>query len=606
MDAHERRRRSAAARADFLERGGCGGVPDLVTASWRRSQIAGVDADAYAAPYHDDVDLDSRLVRCARPVIERLSVDLAEVPMVIALSDARARIVARRDCSTAVGRLLDRVDFLPGFGFAEDGVGTNGIGTVFETGQPVSVVGAEHFTETLTRFACTGAPVLDPLTGRVEGVLDVSSLAETWTPLIHALVRSAAVDIGRNLFLDHSRAQQALFEVYLKADARPRQAVMAVGDTVMVNQRAQRLFSPDEQFAIHQHARFLMTRQRATESIELESGRSVHLRATRILAGSEVAGIVLLLDEDTGRRTTIGLQPQDRALPSVTAPDPATSRIANGLRNPPASSAPGSCPAWVRACSEIGVAVARGENLLVMGEPGTGKFTLLAELFHRAHPAGRRVSVDAGQVTRDGRIALGRTGTPGQPALTVLRNVDQLTAAGAEVLGDLLDTSDRSAGLVAATLSGTGVAPDLPFAALLVHFDRAVTLPPVRYRTADLPELVARTLRDLAPGRRTRLSADAARVLTAYTWPGNVTQLRDALQTALVRRPVGEIGVDDLPGYCRTAGNRTLTSLEVTERDVIVRTLQECGGNRVQAASRLGMARSSLYRKLRAYAVTEV
>ena len=144
------------------------------------------------------------------------------MPVAIALSDARARIVHRVDCSTAVGRHLDRVDFHAGFSFAEGGVGTNGIGTVFESGESVAVVGAEHFTAALTRFACTGAPVLDPVTGRVEGVLDVNSLAEDWTPLMHTLVRRAAGDIGRNLLRDRSRATQALFETFVRADARPR------------------------------------------------------------------------------------------------------------------------------------------------------------------------------------------------------------------------------------------------------------------------------------------------------------------------------------------------------------------------------------------------
>jgi transcriptional regulator of acetoin/glycerol metabolism len=68
---------------------------------------------------------------------------------------------------------------------------------------------------------------------------------------------------------------------------------------------------------------------------------------------------------------------------------------------------------------------------------------------------------------------------------------------------------------------------------------------------------------------------------------------------------VGEIQPEDLPAYCRTAGTRTLTPLETAERDAIIRGLEECAGNRVQAAASLGIARSSLYRKIRAYAITD-
>ncbi len=67
------------------------------------------------------------------------------------------------------------------------------------------------------------------MTGRVEGVLDISSLAETWSPLDAHPGPSAADDIARNLLLDRNHAHQALFEKYLRACSRPRQAVIAVG-----------------------------------------------------------------------------------------------------------------------------------------------------------------------------------------------------------------------------------------------------------------------------------------------------------------------------------------------------------------------------------------
>jgi transcriptional regulator of acetoin/glycerol metabolism len=68
---------------------------------------------------------------------------------------------------------------------------------------------------------------------------------------------------------------------------------------------------------------------------------------------------------------------------------------------------------------------------------------------------------------------------------------------------------------------------------------------------------------------------------------------------------VGEIQLEDLPGWCRTAGTRTLTPLETAERDSIVTALQRCGGNRMHTAESLGMARSSLYRKIKTYAITD-
>lgn len=612
MEADDRRLRTSAARADFLESGepGAAGVPELVRASWRRSQSAGVDADVYGVQYHDDVDYDTRLVRCARPVIERLSDDMRDVPATIALADAQARIVDRVDCSTSVGKVLDRVDFFKGYAFVEDGVGTNGIGTVFEAGSSVAVVGAEHFSETLVKFACTGAPILDPITGRVEGVLDISSLAESWSPIMHILVKSAADDIARNLLLDRNQAHQALFEMYLKACNRPRQAVIAVGgNSLMVNERAQARFGPEEQFLLQQHGRMLMARRdRSVDTVLLPDDRVVHLRVSRIVSGDQVAGIVMLLNEETKVEDRLSqLMPAEHSLPSLNLPHRRTSVIADGLRRPPAPVADSSSPAWRTACAETLAALGTEEDLLVIGETGTGKFTLLAELFQRAHPEGRCVSLDARDITDDSRFQLREPDSRTGATLFILRHLDQLTTAGAERVQEKLvvlrDTPNLS---VAATVLEGSLGIGLPFQMLLPHFDRCVTLPQLRFRVDDLAALTARMLREMGSDRRGRLSPEACRLISRYSWPRNMTQLREALASALAKRPVGEIQAQDLPGYCHTNSTRTLTTLEATERDALVTALRELGGNRLQAAAHLGVSRSSLYRKLQRYGITGV
>ena len=68
-------------------------------------------------------------------------------------------------------------------------------------------------------------------------------------------------------------------------------------------------------------------------------------------------------------------------------------------------------------------------------------------------------------------------------------------------------------------------------------------------------------------------------------------------------RPVGEIQPEDLPGYCCQTSGRTLSALESIERDAIIQALRDAGGNRVQAAATLGIARSSLYRKLTSFGI---
>jgi transcriptional regulator of acetoin/glycerol metabolism len=139
VDAAARRQHITAARAGFLATGSAQetDVPTAVTASWQRSRIAGVDASTSEASFHSDLDISSRLVRCSRPIIDRLSEETANIPLSIAVTDGKARLLTRVDNSRTIGLLLDKVSFAPGFDYAEGGIGTNGVGTVFESGQPI-------------------------------------------------------------------------------------------------------------------------------------------------------------------------------------------------------------------------------------------------------------------------------------------------------------------------------------------------------------------------------------------------------------------------------------------------------------------------------------
>jgi transcriptional regulator of acetoin/glycerol metabolism len=606
--------RVAAARADFLEygRAGAAGVSDVVAASWERSQAAGVDVSHPNSAFSSEIDTGSPLVRCARPVLQQLEIDTVDMPLVIALTDSKAQVVQRIDSSAAVARLLDRVDLAPGFDYSESTMGTNGIGTVFEAGQPISVVGPEHFSENLHLFACTGAPIINPVTGRVEGVLDISTLSQAWSPLMHTLVKSAAKDIGRNLLLDQGRAQRAIFDTYLQVTARSaRHAVFAFGDSVfMANAAAQQMFDADEQRTLREHATFLVaSKDRASDTLALPGGeRLVHIRGTRILAGSAVAGMVVIAELVTTRQPRSPRGFSEQQLPQVAIATPRTSQIVDGLSRSRDTLAGGTAPAWLRAVGELRDALERAKPTLVVGETGVGKFTLVAELFHAVYPGARSLSVDASQLRVGGPPSdiTSLVSNPGEPTLHIIRDIDQASTDGVEWLEAYFSAVESLDGpvWVVATGSDSSAAADLPFRELLHHFEVAITVPPLRCRTDDLPAITTALLRGIAPGRKVRLSPNAQRLISRYSWPHNISQLREALVHAVRRRPVGEIQDSDLPGYCQTVSRHALTPLETAERDAIVAALQEANGNRMAAATHLGMSRSSLYRKLKTYGIT--
>jgi transcriptional regulator of acetoin/glycerol metabolism len=612
-DVTDRRQRITAARAGFLATGSAApesAVLNVIAASWQRSLSAGVDAATSQASYHSDLDITSRLVRCSRPIIDRLSDETTDIPLSIAVTDGKARVLTRVDNSRTIGLLLDKVSFAPGFDYGEEGMGTNGVGTVFESGQPIQIVGPEHFHERLQPFACSGTPIRDPLSGRIEGVLDISCLVEHSSPLMHSLVRSAAHDIERNLLMDRSQCQQALFETFVRVDARSRGGVMAVGGTVvMANTVAQGLLTPMERATIQDHARQLMSRHEPTvDRLELYTGKVIRIKSTRIVAGGDVAGMVLeimlVAEAATPASETVAEQP----VPMLAMGSGADLNLPL-LLTASALSGSGQSPLWKRACSDIASASSNHEAFLVMGETGTGKFSLIAEIYHRVNPGGRSLLIDAVDISPyfyDDAVAALEADS--LPTLYIFRNIDALSTDGVEELNKFLlalADSDRPCYL-AATLSDANLDSDLPFRDLLAHFQQAVTVPPLRHRTEDISTVVSQVLTKISEGRPTRVGPAAMRVISRYSWPRNITQLEEALAAALLRRPVGDIQPEDLPGYCHDSARRQLTGMEALERDAIVNALRDAGGNRVQAAATLGIARSSLYRKLKSFGISTI
>lgn len=602
--AVDRRLLIATARADFLEGAGSElrGVPDQIAASWRRSASRGVRPGEVRSTYYDDLDLGSRLMHSARPVLERLAGQLDGIPMCVALTDNQARLLARRDTSSWVGRLLDRVSFAQGFDFAEGQVGTNGVGTVLEFGESMYVVGAEHLVENLHAFACAGAPIRDPFTGRIEGVLDISCLADHATPIMHSLVRSSAAEIERNLLMDRNQAQQALFDAYTRVDARSRDAVLAVGPrVVMANPVLHGLVDHGDLTALCDHVRFVVGhRPTVDDRLDLPSGRAVRLRGSTIAVGAEVAGMVAVVSllHEAGEQAAPAVPPGAVGPAGSGAPAPvpeAGSPTAGG-----SGGAASTSPAWRAAATTVERGLRDGRRTLVLGEPGSGRTSLLADLFAAIRPGARVVVLAPDDVRQDPAALAARLRNPG-PDLTVLRDVDRLVPAVVRTLIDALAGASPGPTPLAATATPDWAAAAEP---LLALFDASATVPPLRARTGDLGDLTTRLLSRIAPHRDVRLGPDVMRVLARHDWPGNVSELADALAAALHRRPVGRIEVGDLPASCQSAPRAELRTVDRVERDAIVGALRDSGGNRVAAAAALGLARSTLYRKIRQYGIT--
>ena len=135
-----------------------------------------------------------------------------------------------------------------------------------------------------------------------------------------------------------------------------------------------------------------------------------------------------------------------------------------------------------------------------------------------------------------------------------------------------------------------------------------VTTPTLRSRAGDLEALIDHFLRDHAQrlGQPLkRFSPEARGLLLRYHWPGNVRQLKNAIERACITAADRVIQAGDLPEAVRgpavTAFATPLASLQTIERAHILRVLEHCGGNKKATAELLEIDRSTLYAKLRQY-----
>ena len=140
--------------------------------------------------------------------------------------------------------------------------------------------------------------------------------------------------------------------------------------------------------------------------------------------------------------------------------------------------------------------------------------------------------------------------------------------------------------------------------------------PPLRERLDDIPILALHFLREFAIENAKSISdftADALEAMIRYDWPGNVRELRTAIEHAVVLSKNEMIQLTDLPHSVQSRGiiqnevqmNQPIigkgVTLEEAEKQLIIRTIKECSGNRTAAAKKIGISRRTLHRKLHRY-----
>jgi transcriptional regulator of acetoin/glycerol metabolism len=588
---HTTKDRLAEARVRFLsaEPVDQNAVRKPILASWWRSRQWNVAADHIELDYLRDPDLEGTLARTADPVLRHLHEQLDGQPISIILTDAAGVVLTRLTADHDLERHLDGVKLAPGFSYAEERVGTNGIGTALESGGPAHVFGHEHYAEHLEGLACAGVPIHDPVSGKTVGVIDLTCWRKNADPLLISLVKATGDQIAQALLAAGSSRDLHLLQEYVRACRRTGGIVLALGnDVVMLNDHARQLLDPADQSALIGHATEALARPSpGAVTVDLPSGVVARMFSRRISGDRPFAD---------------GVVHVKLVAAAVTVPEMPAPRAAMYLPG-----LVGSGVLWLRACREAETLYDAADWMTLEGESGVGKLSLARAVHQRRNPAAPFHVLDAQEASQDWL-----TKTRGElldgAGMLVIRHVDALTAKQLHALASALQearTAKRHQELrVAVTLNRKQAAADLT--RLLRFFQGTVELPPLRHHIEDLHELVPFFLARLSQQGRLTCSPEAMQLLLRHNWPGNTEQLWQVLKQVVQRRRAGVIMPKDLPPECWTVSRRLLSPLESIERDAIVQSLQDHDGNKVRAAEALGMSRATIYRKIHEYGIVTV
>ncbi len=141
-----------------------------------------------------------------------------------------------------------------------------------------------------------------------------------------------------------------------------------------------------------------------------------------------------------------------------------------------------------------------------------------------------------------------------------------------------------------------------------------IEVPPLRERKEDIPLLMTSFLHEFNEenGREIQgFSQKAQSILYSYSWPGNIRELRNCIESALVMCRGDQIDLEDLPLHVRSGVTDDQISIQLglslseAEKEIIRATLAFCNGNKSKTAEVLGIGRKTLHRKIQEYQIDE-
>ncbi len=598
---------------------------NFVVSSWQRSLALGVNPANRSAPLLARGEAMRQLHLRHREVLTAAANVFAELTDLFAGSRSIA-LLTNPDgvVLEAVGDLYtleqgQDIHLMPGGDWSEGTVGTNGIGTVLATGRPAQVHAAEHFCEGIKRWTCAAAPIYEPGTGAILGVVDISGPPATYQRNNLALAVATARQIESTLGERAAQERTRLLEVCLQRLTASDTAggLLAIDRTGRLVHTTGRVASPvalgervpglDVNMAVEEWANCLPDQWRAEWF-------------SPVGFGGRTIGAVLVIPEKP--RTVAG-----RLGAQASESDPERSGFDAVI---------GRSPPMAAMIERARLLAGRRVPVLIEGETGVGK-ELIARALHGPQDGRPFIAFNCGAASKElvagdlfGHVRGAFTGatSEGRPGRFELAHggtlcLDEIGEMPLELQPVLLrvleegvvyrlgDTQPRHVDVRLIAITNRNLRDEVAagrfrrdlFYRIAVT---ALTVPPLRDRGCDIDLLVAHFNDQLASRHRVApriFSPETLAALRVLPWPGNVRELRNVVESALLTGADPVATLQEIPARPgpAPAAPVPLASLQDAEHDMIARALQQAHGNIASASRLLRISRSTLYRKMERY-----
>lgn len=635
----------------FLSGEVCGSdaIRRLIDDSWRRCQSAQVDPGRDKAPpalaedaLHTLLSEHDELLNAGTSVMAHARQFLDETGTVMVLTTNDGVVLNLEGDPATSAAAAERIRMIPGSSWSEATVGTNAIGTALAIGQPVQIHSAEHYCAGIKRWTCSATVVRDPYNNSILGAIDVSGLNATYNRHSLALVVTTASRIESRLARREMELRYRLLELCVSRLGRSTNDGVILldrrGNPIKVSDKAQAALS-----ALNASGK---------------SASPINLSTLKIPASFKSAAAENLPDwisrdwlepiVENGQKLGSILTIPNRSTPVTLRSVETISAKSTCLKNEAFERVIGKAPKLLEVIECAQRLSKSSVPLLLLGETGVGK-DVFARAIHETSAAREApfVALNCGGFSRElltselfgyadgsftgarrggmiGKIEAASGGTLfldeiGEMPIDLQPHFLRVLEDGAIFRIGENKPRNVSFRLVAATnrdlrkeVAEGRFRMDLFYRIAVA----TINIPPLRERAEDI-QLIADFLLDKLSQQhavfRPVLDPEALECLSRHAWPGNIRELRNVLERALLMSSDTVITKESLPHevrFAETAGVQRLTSvpqegelkrLEQVEKDTIISMIERQSGNMTAVARELGIAKSTLYVKLKKF-----